>query len=95
MGYHGDSMPADIVSGSFGTEIVTLADSAGQGADQECREVTVWPESGKSVKIGETALAAASGPVLSSGGVVIAIDNTSKLYFGGTSADKVYILWRS
>jgi hypothetical protein len=92
---YGDARPSDIVSGSFGVEVVTLADNAGVGANQECREVTMWPESGKSIKIGHTAVAAASGPVLPSGGIVLAIDNTNKLYFGGTSADKVYLVWRS
>jgi hypothetical protein len=93
--YRDNATPSDVVSAAFGVETVTLADSAGQGADQQCREVIVWPEASKSIKIGHTALVAATGPVIPSGGLTIPISNTNKLYFGGTTSDKVYILWRS
>jgi len=93
--YRDNATPSSIVSAAFGVEVVTLADDVGQGGDQECREVIIWPETGKSVSIGESASAAASGPVLPAGAITIPISNTNKLYFNGTTGDDVYILWRS
>jgi len=53
MGFRANASPSNIVSGSFGVEVITLDGSGlGQGADQPCREVTVWPEASKSIKIG-------------------------------------------
>ena len=53
--------------------------------------------SGKTVKIGETAAAAASGPALndSEAYLRLPISNTNLLYFGGTTGEKVNLLWRT
>lgn len=95
--YKDNSSPSDVVSGSFGVEILTFVASAAQGANQPCREVTVWQNSGKTVKIGHTAAAAASGPALNDNEqyLKIPISNTNKLFFGGTTGEKVNLLWRS
>jgi hypothetical protein len=91
-----NAQPSDIVSGEFGVELVTLDGSGlGQGADQDCREITVWPERLKLVAMGETALAAASGVILPEAPIPVPLSNTSKLFFDGTIGDVVYILWRS
>ena len=103
MNYRDNSTPSNIVSGSFGVEILTFVASAAQGADQPCREVIIWQNFGKTVKIGETAAVAASGPALplSSGTagseqyLRIPISNTNKLFFSGTTGEKVNLLWRS
>lgn len=87
----------DVISGSFGIEVVELVDSKGQGADQECREVTIWPESGESIKIGETADKAAAGPVLipdTEEHLRLPIVNTNLLFFNGITGKKIYLLWR-
>ncbi|KKL70210.1 hypothetical protein LCGC14_2107210 [marine sediment metagenome] len=95
--YRDNSTPSDIVSGVFGVEILTFVDNAAQGADQECREVIIWQNAGKTVKIGETAAVAASGPALndSEAYLRIPISNTNLLFFGGTTGKKVNLLWRS
>jgi len=96
MGFRANASPSNIVSGSFGVEVITLDGSGlGQGSDQPCREVTVWPEASKSIKIGESTSAANGGPVLIADYLIIPIENTNKLHFKGTSGDKVYLLWRS
>lgn len=103
--YRDNSTPSDIVSGEFGVEVIALAATTfkGQGADQPCREVIIWAELGKTVRIGEDEAAAASGPILlagiaseTSGNYLrIPISNTNKLYFKGGATDNVYLLWRS
>ncbi len=97
--YRDNSTPSDIVSGEFGTEVIALAATTftGQGADQPCREVLIWYELGKTVQIGESAAAAAAGPVMNDSEeyLRIPISNTNKLFFKGTAEDDVYILWRS
>jgi len=97
MNYRDNSTPSNIVSGSFGVEILTFVASAAQGADQPCREVIIWQNSGKTVKIGETAAVAASGPALNDNEqyLRIPISNTNLLFFGGTTGEKVNLLWRS
>lgn len=100
MGYRDNAQPSDIVSGSFDVEVITLdGDGLGQGADQDCREVTVWVEEGKDVGIGGSAASAVAGPLLPDGvstiPIVLAISNTNKLFFDGTTGDKVNIIWRS
>ncbi len=103
--YRDNSTPSAIVSGEFGVEVITLAATTfiGQGSDQSCREVIIWAELGKTVRIGEDASAAASGPILAAGiasqdngsYLRIPISNTNKLFFKGTATDDVYLLWRS
>jgi hypothetical protein len=100
MEYRDNATPSDIVSGAFDVEVVTInAASTGQGADQPCREVIIWPEEGKDIKIGGSAASAAAGPVLADGVsnayLRIPISNTNKLFFNGTQNDTVNILWRS
>lgn len=100
MAIQGNSAPSAIVSEDFDVEVIVLdADGLGRGANQACREVTVWPEEGKDVLIGGTVATAATGPPLADGismhYMKIPIVNTNKLYFKGTAADKVYLLWRS
>lgn len=97
MDYRDNATPSDIVSGEFGVEVITLDGSGlGRGADQPCRELYVWPETGKAMRMGESALAAASGVVLPEAHPVqIPLSNTNKLYFDGTTGDYVYIIWRS
>ena len=97
MEYQDNASPSDVVSGGFGVEILTFVDSAAQGADQPCREVIIWQNAGKTVKIGETAAAAASGPALndSEAYLRLPISNTNLLYFGGTTGEKINLLWRS
>jgi hypothetical protein len=95
MGY-GDSRPSDIVSGSFGTQTLTIpAGTVIQGTAQNCREVIIIPETSKTVYIGNSSSVANTDPVLPAGGVTLAIDNVDKLFFKGTSQDKVWIIWRS
>ena len=103
--YKDNSSPSNIVSGEFGVETIALAATSftGQGADQKCREVIIWAELGKTVRIGETAAAATTGPILAAGVgasesgsyLRIPISNTNKLFFKGTAEDDVYLLWRS
>ncbi len=97
MEYQDNASPSDIVSGGFGVEVLTFVDNAAQGADQPCREVIIWQNAGKTVKIGETAAAAASGPALndSEAYLRLPISNTNLLYFGGTTGEKINLLWRS
>lgn len=100
MSYRDNAQPSGIVSGEFDVEVITLdSDGVGQGADQDCREVIIWPEEGKDVKIGGSATTALTGPVLPDGvsnhPITIPISNTNKLFFKGTAADKVNIIWRS
>jgi len=98
--YRDNATPSAIVSGAFGTEVIVLdSDGEGQGSDQECREVTIWVEEAKDVNMGNSAINAASGPLLPNGvsnhPIVLAISNTNLLFFDGTAADKVNIIWRS
>ncbi len=97
MGYRDNAQPSNIVSGEFGVEILTFVASAAQGSNQPCREVIIWQNSGKTVKIGETAAVAASGPALNDNEqyLRIPISNTNLLFFGGTTGEKVNLLWRS
>lgn len=95
MDYRDNATPNGIVSGAFGTEVITIALTVGQGADQPCREVVIWPDSQVSVKMGESVVAAAAGPTLASGYLVLPISNTNKLYFSGTNGNKVNLLWRT
>ena len=101
MEYQDNATPSGIVSGEFGTEVITLAVTTfiGQGSDQPCREVQIWVEEGKDIRIGETAAIAASGPILPDGvtnhPIVLPISNTNKLFFKGSATDDVYLLWRS
>ncbi len=97
MNYRDNSTPSNIVSGAFGVEILTFVASAAQGANQPCREVIIWQNAGKTVKIGETAAVAASGPALNDNEqyLRIPISNTNLLFFGGTTGEKVNLLWRS
>ncbi len=97
MEYQDNASPSDIVSGGFGVEVLTFVDSAAQGANQPCREVIIWQNAGKTVKIGETAAVAASGPALndSEAYLRLPISNTNLLYFGGTTGEKVNLLWRT
>ena len=97
MDYRDNATPSNIVSGAFGIEILTFVASAAQGANQPCREVIIWQNSGKTVKIGETAAAAASGPALNDNEqyLRIPISNTNLLSFSGTTGEKVNLLWRS
>ena len=41
MDYRDNAVPSNIVSGSFGVEILTFVASAAQGANQPCREVII------------------------------------------------------
>ncbi len=97
MEYNDNASPSDIVSGGFGVEVLTFVASAAQGANQPCREVIIWQNAGKTVKIGETAAAAASGPALndSEAYLRLPISNTNLLFFGGTTGEKVNLLWRT
>lgn len=97
MNYRDNATPSNIVSGAFGVEILTFVASAAQGANQPCREVIIWQNSGKTVKIGHTAAAAASGPALNDNEqyLRIPISNTNLLFFSGTTGEKVNLLWRS
>ena len=105
MEYKDNASPSDIVSGAFGTEVITLAASTfkGRGTDQPCREVIIWAELGKTIRIGEDEAAAVAGPPLLTGiasqdngkYLRIPLSNTNKLYFKGSAQDDVYLLWRS
>lgn len=105
MEYRDNATPSDVVSGEFGVEVIVLAASTfkGQGADQPCREVSIWGELDKVITFGESEAAAVSGiPLLtgiasqSSGQYLrIPISNTNKLFFKGAAQDEVYLLWRS
>ena len=95
MNFRDNSTPNGIVSQAFGVEVIVIADTVGQGADQECREVVIWPDSQVSVKLGESVVAAAAGTTLNSEYLVLPISNTNKLYFSGTNTNRVNILWRS
>ena len=91
-----NAAPSDIVSGGFDVEVVTFVDSKGQGANQPCREVQIWPEAGKTVSVSGTLAGAATGGVLPAAHpIVIPISNTNKLFFAGVTGEKVYILWRT
>ena len=93
---YGDARPSDIVSGSFGSQSLTIpAGQVVQGSDQECRSVIIIPEASKTVYIGNSSSVANTYPVLPAGGIELAIDNTNKLYFFGTASDKVFLIWRS
>ena len=99
MNYRDNASPSDIVSGGFGIEIITLADNAGQGSNQPCREITILVEEGKDIKLGNSAAIAAAGVPLPDGvsvvPLVLPLSNTNLLYFNGTTSDKVYLIWRS
>ena len=99
MEYRDNASPSAIVSGGFGIEVITLADSAGQGSDQPCREVTILVEEGKDIKLGNSAAIAAVGVPLPDGisvvPLVLPLSNTNLLYFNGTTSDKVYLIWRT
>ena len=100
MEYQDNASPSGIVSGGFGIEVITLdADGEGQGSDQPCREITILVEEGKDVLLGNTAVIAASGVPLPDGvstiPLVLPLSNTNLLFFDGTSADKVYLIWRT
>ena len=97
MNYRDNATPAGIVSGGFGVEILTFIASAAQGANQPCREVIIWQNSGKVVYIGESAAAAAAGPQLNDNEeyLVLPISNTNLLFFKGTTGEHVNLLWRT
>lgn len=100
MEYRDNATPTDVVSGEFGTEVITLdSDGLGQGSDQGCRSITILVEEAKDVTFGESVLAAASGVPLPNGvsthPLELPVSNTNKLYFKGTAADKVFLIWRS
>lgn len=101
MEYQDNATPTGVVSGGFGTEVIALAATTfkGQGANQPCREVQIWVEEGKDIRIGESVTAAASGPLLPDGvtnhPIVLPISNTNLLYFKGDAQDDVYLLWRT
>ncbi len=53
MSYRDNAQPSNIVSGGFGTEVVTLdSDGVGQGSDQDCRSAIVWPDPETDIVVG-------------------------------------------
>jgi hypothetical protein len=100
MEYMDNASPVNVVSGGFGIEVITLdSDGEGQGSDQPCREITIMVEEAKDVKLGNTAVIAAAGVPLPDGVATIPlrlpVSNTNLLFFDGTAADKVYLIWRT
>ncbi len=98
MEYMDNATPSEIVSGGFDTEVITLdSDGLGKGSDQPCRVAYIWPEDTKNVRLGNSAANAVAAPILWNDGsyLKLPISNTDKLFFNGTAADKVYILWRT
>lgn len=97
--YRDNATPSDVVSGEFGTEVITLVASVGQGSNQPCREVIILVAEGKDMLLGEDASAAAAGVPLPDGvtthPIRLPISNTNKLFFNGTTGEKVYLIWRS
>ncbi len=100
MEYRDNATPVNIVSGGFGTEVLTLdSDGEAQGSDQPCREVIIMVEEAKDILLGNSAVNAAAGVPLPDGVATIPlrlpVSNTNLLFFDGTSADKVYLIWRT
>ena len=78
----------------WGDEVVAIAATLGQGADQDCRKVKIRAEASKTVYMGN------ASPVDNTHVLVpndewleMEITNTNLLHFFGTNGDKVYILW--
>jgi hypothetical protein len=98
--YRNNATPVGIVSGAFDVEVITLdSDGLGQGADQECREVIIWVEEAKDVRIGGSDATAVAGPLLPDGvtnhPIRLPISNTNMLFFDGTTGDLINLIWRS
>lgn len=93
--YRDNATPSEIVSGGFGTEVISVTTAGVQASDQQCREVYVWPASGDSVRIGETAVIANAGPILPANAIRIPISNTNKLFFDAAGNVTVNVLWRT
>jgi hypothetical protein len=95
--------PLDVVSATGGSELITIAANAGQGADQPCREVYIIGNSANTgncrVEIGDACGATEGIPVPGLGThhfiLRIPVANTNLLYFyGSVNGDTISLLFR-
>ena len=82
-------------SASGGTQKLTIASNVAQGSDQTCRSILVVHASDNAVYMNIGATADADDFIIPKNVVIpVPIDNCSKLYFYGTDADTIRLLWR-
>lgn len=83
-------------SDSGGTQKLTISSNTAQGSAQACRSVLVihTSENAVYVNVGGTA-DVDDWPIPQNVPIPIPIDNCSKLYFYGTDADTIRLLWRN
>lgn len=78
-----------------GTQKLTIASNIAQGSDQACRSILVVHTSSNAVYMNIGATADANDFIIPANVIVpVPIDNCSKLYFYGTDADTIRLLWR-
>jgi len=83
-------------STSGGTQKLTIASNVAQGSSQACRSVLVVHTSDNAVYVNIGATADADDfPIPKNVVVPIPVDNCSDLYFYGTDADTIRLLWRN
>lgn len=86
----------DIVSAKGGAQKVTLANNVGQGSSQPCRSILVVHASDNAVYMNIGAAADADDFIIPKNVIVpVPVSDCSDLYFYGTNADTIRLLWRS
>lgn len=79
-----------------GTQKLTISSNVAQGSSQACRSVLVVHSSDNAVYLQLGATADADDFIVPKNvPIPIPIDNCSKLYFYGTDADTIRLLWRN
>lgn len=87
--------PLNANSSTGGTQKLAIDSNVAQGSDQACRSILVVHASDNAVYVNIGATADANDFIIPKNVVVpIPIDNCSKLYFYGTNADIIRLLWR-
>lgn len=79
-----------------GTQKLTISSSTAQGSAQICRSVLIIHSSENPVYLQLGAAADADDFIIPKNfPIPVPIDNCSKLYFYGTNADTIRLLWRN
>lgn len=82
-------------SSTGGTQKLTIASNVAQGSDQDCRSILVVHTSSNAVYMNIGAIADVDDFIIPANVIVpVPINNCSKLYFYGTDADTIRLLWR-
>lgn len=89
-----DSLVTKSTSG--GTQKLTISSNVAQGTSQACRSILVVHASDNAVYMNIGATADADDFIIPKNVIVpVPVDNCSDLYFYGTDADTIRLLWRN